>query len=270
MAIQPEHRSILVVDIEEFSQRTNPVQLDLHRRLRRLLQGALQAGEINKDACEWEDRGDGYLVTIGAQVPKSRLLDRVIPLLAERLDAHNRTAEPAWRLRLRVVVHAGEVLRDPKANVGQAVVTACRLLDAPQLRARLKATSRPLVVAVSDWIHQEVVRHDYDSIDQAAYRPMPFTSKNTIDHAWVHVPGDPTAGAAATSTRRRPHHTPHQPTRPHDYTSEPLDTDAQEEAAIPADLPGDIPSFTGRSKELKKLRRLFAESQPHAGLILQP
>jgi hypothetical protein len=61
MAIQPEHRSILVVDIEAFSQRTNRVQLGLHRRLRRLLQGALQAGEIHGDACEWEDRGDGFL-----------------------------------------------------------------------------------------------------------------------------------------------------------------------------------------------------------------
>jgi hypothetical protein len=77
------------------------------------------------------------LITIGAEVPKSRLLDRVIPRLAERVEAHNRTAEPVWRLRLRVVMHAGEVLRDPKANVGQAVVAACRLLDSPELRARL-------------------------------------------------------------------------------------------------------------------------------------
>jgi tetratricopeptide (TPR) repeat protein len=272
MAIQPEHRSILVVDIEEFSrrERTNPIQLDLHRDLRGLLQDALQAGEINQDVCEWEDRGDGFLITIGAEVPKSRLLDPVIPLLAERVEAHNRTAEPAWRLRLRVVVHAGEVLRDPKANVGQAVVAACRLLDSPELHAHLKATSRPLVVAVSDWIYQEIVQHGYGSIDRATYRRMPFTSKNTIDHAWVHIPDDPTAPAAATSTRRRPPRTPHQPTRPHEHTSEPLDTDAQEEAAIPADLPGDIPSFTGRSKELKTLQRLFAATRRrrHAGLIV--
>jgi tetratricopeptide (TPR) repeat protein len=253
MAIQPEHRSILVVDIEEFSQRTNPVQLGLHRRLRDLLQGALQAGEINKDVCEWEDRGDGFLVTIGAEVPKSRLLDPVIPLLAERVNAHNLAAEPAWRLRLRVVVHAGEVLRDPKPNVGQAVVAACRLLDAPQLRACLKATSRPLVVAVTDWIHQEVVQHGYAGIDRAAYWPMAFTSKNTIGHAWVHVPGDPNAPVAA-----------------HGYASESLDADAQEEGAIPADLPRDIPSFTGRSEELETLRRLFADAsrRPHAGLIV--
>ncbi len=269
MAIQPEHRSILVVDIEEFSQCTNRVQLDLHRRLRDLLQDALQAGEINKDACEWEDRGDGFLVTIGAEVPKSRLLDPVIPLLAKRVDADNRTAEPAWRLRLRAVVHAGEVLRDPKANVGQAVVAACRLLDAPELRARLKATRRPLVVAVSDWIHQEVVQHGYGRIDRAAYRPMPFTSKNTIGHAWVHVP-DPEAPVAASITRSRPPRTSHRPTGPHGYPSESVDADAQEEAAIPVDLPGDIASFTGRSKELKRLQRLFADARRrrHAGLIV--
>lgn len=269
MAIQPEHRSILVVDIEDFSQRTNRVQLGLHRRLRDLLQDALQAGEIDKDACEWEDRGDGFLVTIGAEVPKSRLLDPVIPLLAKWVDADNRTAEPTWRLRLRVVVHAGEVLRDPKANVGQAVVAACRLLDAPELRARLKATRRPLVVAVSDWIHQEVVQHSYGRIDRAAYRPMRFTSKNTIGHAWVHVP-DPDAPVAANITRRRPPRTSHRPIGPHGYASESVDADAQEEAAIPVDLPGDIASFTGRSKELKRLQRLFADARRrrHAGLIV--
>jgi tetratricopeptide (TPR) repeat protein len=270
MAIQPEHRSILVVDIEAFSQRTNRVQLDLHRRLRRLLQGALQAGNIGKDACEWEDRGDGFLITIGAEVPKSRLLDPVIPQLVEQVEAHNRTAEPVRQLRLRVVVHAGEVLRDPKANVGLAVVAACRLLDSPELRVHLKATSRPLAVAVSDWIYREVVQHGYGSIDRAAYQPMPFTSKNTVDHAWVYVPGDVTVPATTTSTRRRLRRPPDQPTGTHDDTLEPRDAGAQEETAIPADLPGDIPSFTGRSKELKTLRRLFAapRRRSQAGLIV--
>jgi tetratricopeptide (TPR) repeat protein len=269
MAIQPEHRSILVVDIEEFSQRPNRIQLDLHRRLRRLLQDAFQAAEISKDACEWEDRGDGFLVTISAEAPKTLLLDPVILLLAKWLDTDNRAAQPTWRLRLRVVVHAGEVLRDPKANVGQAVVAACRLLDAPELRAHLKATSRPLVVAVTDWIHQEVVQHGYGRIDRAAYRPMRFTSKNTIGHAWVHVP-DPTAPVAATSTRSRPPGTFHQPTEPHGDASESLDAAAQEETAVPVDLPGDIPSFTGRSKELKTLQTLFADTRRrrHAGLIV--
>jgi hypothetical protein len=216
MAIQPEHRSILVVDIEEFSrrERTNPIQLDLHRDLRGLLQDALQAGEINQDVCEWEDRGDGFLITIGAEVPKSRLLDPVIPLLAERVEAHNRTAEPAWRLRLRVVVHAGEVLRDPKANVGQAVVAACRLLDSPELHAHLKATSRPLVVAVSDWIYQEIVQHGYGSIDRATYRRMPFTSKTLSTTRGCIYPTTlpllrpPLARADAHPARRTSRHDP--------------------------------------------------------------
>jgi hypothetical protein len=91
-------------------------------------------------------------------VPKSRLLDRVIPRLAERVEAHNRTAEPVWRLRLRVVMHAGEVLRDPKANVGQAVVAACRLLDSPELRARLTSdrSRRRVCSPPCRWPHPQV------------------------------------------------------------------------------------------------------------------
>jgi hypothetical protein len=55
------------------------------------------------------------------------------------------------------------------------------------------ATSAPLVVAVSDWLYQEVVRHGYGRIDPASYRPIRFTSKDTAGRAWVHAPGDPAA-----------------------------------------------------------------------------
>jgi hypothetical protein len=130
-----------------------------------VLRDVLAAGEINPGACAWEDRGDGFLLSISPDVPKNRLLDPVVPLLASQLVDYNGSAPSAWRLRLRVVVHAGEVLRDPEPTVGQAVVFACRLLDSSQLRACLAATDGPLALAVSDWIHQEIVRYGYGQID---------------------------------------------------------------------------------------------------------
>jgi tetratricopeptide (TPR) repeat protein len=272
MAIQPEHRSILVVDIEGFSrsERTTPIQRDLHHHLHRLLQDVLHASGISRRACEWEDRGDGFLVTISPQVPKSRLLDPLIPLLAERLQQWNANAEPAWQLRLRMVVDAGEVLRDPKANVGEAVVAACRLLDAPQLRACLTETTRPLVVAVSSWIYQQVIRHRYGQIDPAVYWPMVFTGKGMTGQAWVQVPGDPDAPVRAGITARPPPGMPDRRSGAAGSALEPRAADAQEEAAIPVDLPADVVSFTGRSEELETLRRLFADAsrRPRSGLIV--
>jgi hypothetical protein len=45
MAVQPGHRSILVVDVEGFTRddRTGPIQLELRQTLRRTLQDALAA-----------------------------------------------------------------------------------------------------------------------------------------------------------------------------------------------------------------------------------
>jgi hypothetical protein len=58
------------------------------------------------------DRGDGILVLIKPhdEVPETVLLDRLIPLLATLLVEYNAQAlHAALRMRLRVVVHAGEV-----------------------------------------------------------------------------------------------------------------------------------------------------------------
>jgi len=269
MSIQLEHRSILAVDIEGFSrnERTNRIQLALHRRLRSLLQTVLEAGGVKSRACEWGDTGDGFLITISAEVSKSQLLDVVVPL-AQRLDEYNQSAESASQLRLRVVVHAGEVLRDPKANVGRAAIFACRLLDSAELRACLAATSRSLVVAVSDWIYQEVVRHGYGHIDPAAYRPVVFASKGTVDQAWMHVPGDPDAAARAELTTGPPLGMAEFRRGLSGHASGPVGAHAEEEAAVPVDLPADIVSFIGQ--ELETLGRLLADPsrRSRAGLVV--
>jgi Carbohydrate-binding module 48 (Isoamylase N-terminal domain)/Alpha amylase, catalytic domain len=195
MPTEPEHRSILAVDIEGFSrvERTAPIQLVLHQQLRRLLTDALRVAGIRARHCDLQDSGDGWLVTISPEISKRRLLDPLLPQLAGRLDRHNQAVDPARRMRLRVAVHAGEVLRDAQVSVGQAVVFACRLLDAPQLRACLGATTAPLVVAVSEWIYTEVIRQGYGRVDPARWQRVRFSSKTVHDLAWVHVPGDPDA-----------------------------------------------------------------------------
>jgi tetratricopeptide (TPR) repeat protein len=237
VAVQSEHRSVVVVDIEGFTRgdRTSPIQLGLRQDLRRLLQGALATAGIGRRACRWHDTGDGFLVSIGPEVAKSRLLDQVVAGLASGLDRHNRTLEPARRLRLRVVVHAGEVVDDRQATVGGAVNFACRLLDAPQLRACLAASRGSLVVAVSDWLYQEVVRHGYGRIDPASYRPFRFTSKDLSGRAWVCAPGDPgvveRAGIAA----------------PDDAAA------AGTQGGVVANLPPRNLAFTGRTDLLDRL-----------------
>jgi hypothetical protein len=202
--VHPEHRSLLVVDIEGFSrpERLNPIQLWLRRQLRRMLtDGLAEIGAV--DECEFEDRGDGFLVSIGPAVPKNLLIDPLIPTLARRLAGYNQAAAKAEQMRLRVVLHAGDVLRDPQPNVGHAAILATRLLDAQELRATLSSAATSLVLIVSDWVYQEVVQHRYGEIDPASYRPVEVHVKGVDAHAWIHVPGHPAAEVAAGAVLRQ-------------------------------------------------------------------
>ena len=115
------------------------------------------------------DRGDGVLVLLrpADELPKPLLLSRLIPILASLLVAHNSSISPADQprvLRLRAVIHAGEVHYDEKGPFGEDLDVAFRLLDAPRFKAHLRSATVPLALVASDYIYQTIIRHGYDGI----------------------------------------------------------------------------------------------------------
>ena len=65
-------------------------------------------------------------------VPKTLLLGQLVPILTALLAEHNAAvARPELRMRLRAVVHAGEVHDDDKGFYGEDLDAAFRLLEAP-------------------------------------------------------------------------------------------------------------------------------------------
>ncbi|MCP2343423.1 hypothetical protein [Actinomadura rupiterrae] len=187
-SIDPVHRSILAVDIERSTVdvRTNPIKLELRAQVYRMLLGAMAHAGVDACWCEpFEDRGDGVLVLIRPvdELPKPRLLSQLIPELARALTDYNRALPPSElarrELRLRAVLHAGEVHLDENGYCGEEVDVACRLLDAPSVKRCLRAAPGPLVLVVSQEIYWGIVRHEYDGIGPDTYRP----------HVWVNVGG---------------------------------------------------------------------------------
>jgi len=85
-------------------------------------------------------RGDGILALIHPvdQAPKAILLNCAIPVLNRLLIDYNASLPLASRaqrlLRVRVVVHAGEVHYDANGCFGEALDVAFRLLDAGQVK----------------------------------------------------------------------------------------------------------------------------------------
>jgi signal transduction histidine kinase len=213
MRAEPEHRVILAIDIQGFGrlERNNLARCQMRTGLHRALGKALSAARIAPGYIEQAEYGDGILVLLSPLVSKARLLHPFLPRLLSGLARYNSTASDAARLRVRVVIHAGELVRDAHGITGEDLILAYRLLDADIVRASLRRASTDLVLIVSEVIYQGVVKHGYGRTDPAVFRPVWVTVKETSTRAWLHVPGTrhqdlpaPEAGRDASSVAVRP------------------------------------------------------------------
>src|SRR6266536_2808705 len=255
MPVEPMHRAILAADIEGFGrlERSNPVRARLRAALHHLLDHSLTHASIDPWRREHTDHGDCVLVLLDPHTPKNRLLHPLVPNLAAALARHNRGAAAAERLRLRVVIAAGEILRDAHGHSGEDLTTAFRLLDSQPLHACLADAAGDLAVIVSDAIYQAIVKHGYRGIDPADYRPVTVAAKETNTTAWVHVPRVPERAPRPRAARA---------------AASPPATVRREGPVTPIQLPGDVASFTGRHRELRRLRELLASTGRRSAAVV--
>jgi len=175
----PLYRAIVALDIESSTTRPNAVKGELRSKAYELFDMALcTAGIGRRYRDRFIDRGDGILALIHPvdQAPKALLLNRAVPLLGRLLAEYNaslpRHSQPQRQLRLRVVVHAGDVHYDANGCYGEALDVAFRLLDAARVKKALRETADPLVLVISEDIHNSVVRHGYDGIDRQSFQRL--------------------------------------------------------------------------------------------------
>lgn len=196
----PRHRAIVAVDIEQSTSRPDPVKAELRRTLYELFDQALRAAGIHRRHRDpFTDRGDGLLALIHPvdEAAKPILLNRAVPALSQLLTSYNaslpRADCPHRQLRVRVVVHSGEIHYDGNGCFGEALDIAFRLLDAPGVKKALRAAADPLTLVVSEDIYRTIVRHGYDGIDSHAFRPL--IRVHVAGHrypGWIHTPGKTT------------------------------------------------------------------------------
>src|SRR6266536_3264925 len=137
-----------------------------------------------------KDTGDGFILSIDPNVPRSLLLALVPTGLRAHLLAYNQDRPGRERFRVRLAVHAGDVLGDPDPFVGEATNHVCRLLDSDALHACLQATPQPVVVIASEAIYRGVVSRAHGGLDPAVWHRVVVHGKEGQADAWVHVPAD--------------------------------------------------------------------------------
>ncbi len=160
----PRYRAILALDIESSASRPNPIKDELRNNVYELFEVALRnAGIDTRHRDRFIDRGDGILALIHPvdQVPKALLLNRAVPFLNQLLTEYNaglpRHSQLQRQLRIRVVMHAGEIHYDANGCFGEALDVAFRLLDAARVKRALREMADPLILVVSEDIYTSVV-----------------------------------------------------------------------------------------------------------------
>jgi hypothetical protein len=188
----PVYRTIIALDVEGSTTRTNRDKRELRRGLYGLTEQALEAtGIVDQHLEPKADRGDGVMILIRPddEVPKTMVVEQLIPVLTRLLHEHNAVAaRPELRLRLRAVIHAGEVHEDKNGFYGDDIDTAFRLLEAPRLKRALKeASGSPLILVVSEEVYHSVVEQEHP--DAGRFRQLVRVRVGRrFRRGWVNVP----------------------------------------------------------------------------------
>ncbi|MFH8433879.1 hypothetical protein ACH4A3_01425 [Streptomyces sp. NPDC018007] len=204
----PVNSTILLFDIEEYSDRDDVEQAYLRRMLFSLADDALLAAGIEKTLRRRADRGDSVMELIDANVSLPALLRTLLTVVPAELRARNRLASDSARMRLRGVVASGYVAVDPEGGwVGSDLNHACRLLDSEVLRDALRESPGDFSLCVSEEVYRGVVRHNHPGVVAEEFHAITVESKNGTLPARLHRPfhrAEPSGPATKAQVPSRP------------------------------------------------------------------
>lgn len=215
----PVSRTILLLDIEKYSNRDDVEQAYLRRMLYGIADRVLESAGIDATLRRRADRGDSVMELIDAGASTTALLRALLTEAPVELRSVNRMASTSAQIRLRAVLATGYVAIDELDGwVGADLNHACRLLDADVLRLALRDRPNDFALCVSESVHRGIIQHDYPGVPRDEFHAITVRSKNGPLQAWLHGPTpsdmpspDGTSGpedgpvsAAAPGTRATP------------------------------------------------------------------
>lgn len=267
-----EHTTICAVDIAGFGgmSRTRVNYVALREGMYQAVEQAFLQSGIPWADCYQEGAGDGILALAPATVGKSAFAEKLPLALVSALQAHNAAHPPEERIRLRLVLHAGEITRDRRGVTGPAIIHAFRLLDSPPLKDALAESTGVLAVMSSEWFYDEVIRHRPQYAPEE-YEQVTVDVKETNGFGWIRLP-DGERRERTREVERRPSAVPEKP-----VVLTPVVQPASPEFYQVVDAIEAIPCMQGehtRSLVVEQLRfagsvRYFANRRAHVTSILR-
>lgn len=169
------YRLVVAVDVEGYSKLDALDQSLVQSRLSDVLDAAARNAGLDRDLWYRQVRGDGELAVLPPDADAAWVVAHFTEQLAEALADLRRAGTP---LRLRVAMHCGPLTAGAFGLVGDAPIVTCRLLDAKVVRDALAATDDDLVLAISQQLHDDVVRTRFHELDPTRFRSTRFRVKS--------------------------------------------------------------------------------------------
>lgn len=181
------------MDIEGFGSRTrtDPIRAGLRDTLEEIVSGALDRLGDKASAHAGGNTGDGMWLTFTAGLPKTRIVERLVPEIEARLRHHNASASAAAQLRLRIGLHHGELIKDRNGYSGEALNHTFRVIDNDVIRNALAASPKNSILVVSGDFYEKIIKPGFGSINPADFAPLPITSKETLTVVWLYSSDHP-------------------------------------------------------------------------------
>lgn len=188
----PEYRTLLTVDIEDYSSRTDAEQRGLQSGLMTALVLAADAAELEREQWVKQPGGDGLMALLPPGTDVERVLDVFVRRLDAELGSYNRLREqPTWsRIRLRLALHTGPIHVDGEFGwPGRHAVLPARLRDSKPVRVALAARPEAdLAVIVSAEVYDDYVTQGPGHPRPSEFRAVRVEEKRQSYVGYLHLP----------------------------------------------------------------------------------
>jgi hypothetical protein len=178
--------------MERYSPRNNLGQYRAQQLFRDVMNEAVTGIGLDRRSWTTQQSGDGELAILPADTSEPTIVADLVPALDRILRELNSRLLPEAKVRLRVAIHQGLVhMTGANGYPSEAIVEACRLLDADVLRQALTAFPRASVaLIVSRSIFHDVVRHGYRGLRPERFAQVTVQVKQLAADAWIFVPDE--------------------------------------------------------------------------------
>lgn len=186
------NRTIVLVDVASFTHpdRRMPHQTAVREGLYKALEEAFTEAHVDWNSCYHEDRGDGVMILVPSEVSVVALADPLLDRLVAALREHNAIHVPEASIRLRLLLHFGQVRLDSSGASGLALNAAFRLLESSDAKRELKDSGAILAVIASADFYRDVVLQHPAAVPEE-YQPIHVDHKEFAGDAWLRLLGMP-------------------------------------------------------------------------------